>query len=118
MTIMVDPNDLRHDKRPRKTPQYRKKITNDKGIVFNVVMNKQKNHKLITFYDSRYIKGFTKLGQGVATYRVNTLLGLDGFGSIKNRDLNLYGGVDDWYIDSKASNKLIDWIEKTKHKLD
>ena len=53
----------------------------------------------------------------MATYRVNTLLGLDGFGSIKNRGLDLYGGEDDWYIDSKASKKLIDWIEKTKHKL-
>jgi len=48
---------------------------------------------------------------------MNTLLGKDGYGSIKNKALDLYGDVDDWYIDSKASNKLINWIEKTKHKL-
>nr|BAR28732.1 hypothetical protein [uncultured Mediterranean phage uvMED] len=97
---------------------YRKKLTNDIGIVFNVTLTKEKNAKYITFYDSRFIRGFSKLGQQVAKYYMNTLLGKDGFGgSIVNRGLDLYGGVDDWYIDSKASNKLINWIEKTKHKL-
>ena len=119
MSIIVDPNDLRYDKRPRKNPQYRKKITNDKGISFNVVLSKEGKAKYITFYDSRYIKNFTKYGQQVAKYYMNTLLGKDGLEnkSIKNTALCLYGGVDDWYIDSKASNKLINWIEKTKHKL-
>ena len=97
---------------------YRKKLTNDIGIVFNVTLTKEKNAKYITFYDSRFIRGFSKLGQQVSKYYMNTLLGKDGFGgSIVNRGLDLYGGVDDWYIDSKASNKLINWIEKTKHKL-
>jgi nucleoid-associated protein YejK len=97
---------------------YRKKLTNDIGVVFNVTLTKEKNAKYITFYDSRFIKGFTKLGQQVSKYYMNTLLGKDGFGgSIVNRGLDLYGGVNDWYIDSKASNKLINWIEKTKHKL-
>lgn len=98
---------------------YRKKITNDIGIVFNVTLTKEKNAKYITFYDSRFIEGFSKLGQQVSKYYMNTLLGKDflGGGSIKNRCLNLQGGVDDWYIDYKASNKLIDWINKTKHKL-
>ena len=97
---------------------YRKKVTNDIGIVFNVTLTKEKNAKYITFYDSRFIKGFTKLGQQVSKYYMNTLLGKDGFGgSIVNRGLDLYGGVNDWYIDIKASNKLINWIEKTKHKL-
>tara|TARA_R100001163_G_C4948052_1_gene117011 strand:+ start:262 stop:624 length:363 start_codon:yes stop_codon:yes gene_type:complete len=119
MSIIVDPNDLRYDKRPRKKPQYRKKITNDKGISFNVILSKEGRAKYITFYDSRYVKNFTKYGQQVAKYYMNTLLGKDGYGgSIKNGyGLDLYGGVDDWYIDSKASNKLINWIEKTKHKL-
>ena len=100
---------------------YRKKVTNDIGIVFNVTLTKEKNAKYITFYDSRFKDRpfFSKYGQQVAKYYMNTLLGKDGFGggSIKNSYLNLQGGVDDWYIDSKASNKLINWIEKTKHKL-
>jgi len=97
---------------------YRKELTNDIGIVFNVTLTKEKNAKYITFYDSRFIKGFSKLGQQVSKYYMNTLLGKDGFGgSIVNRGLDLYGGVNDWYIDIKASNKLINWIEKTKHKL-
>jgi len=119
MSILVDPNDLRYDKRPRKNPQYRKKITNDKGISFNVILSKEGKAKYITFYDLRYKDKpfFSKYGQQVAKYYMNTLLGKDGYCSIKNRGLNLYGGVDDWYIDSNASNKLINWIEKTKHKL-
>lgn len=119
MSILVDPNDLRYDKRPRKNPQYRKKITNDKGISFNVILSKEGKAKYITFYDLRYKDKpfFSKYGQQVAKYYMNTLLGKDGYGSIKNRGLDLYGGVDDWYIDSNASNKLINWIEKTKHKL-
>jgi len=99
---------------------YRKKLTNDIGVVFNVTLTKEKNAKYITFYDSRFKDRpfFSKYGQQVAKYYMNTLLGKDGFGgSIVNRGLDLYGGVDDWYIDSKASNKLINWIEKTKHKL-
>jgi hypothetical protein len=119
--MIVDPNDLRHDKRPRKKPIYKKKIINDKGIAFNVTLSKEGKAKFITFYDSRYKDRpfFCKYGQQVAKYYMNTLLGKDGFGgSIKNGyGLDLYGGVDDWYIDSKASNKLINWIEKTKHKL-
>ena len=117
--VIVDPNDLRHDKRPRKKPIYKKKIVNDKGIAFNVTLTKEGKAKYITFYDSRYKDKpfFNKYGQQVAKYYMNTLLGKDGYGSIKNRALDLYGDVDDWYIDSKASNKLINWIEKTKHKL-
>ena len=120
--MIVDSNDLRHDKRPRKKPIYRKKIVNDNGIAFNVTLTKEGKAKYVTFYDSRYKDNpfFSKYGQQVAKYYMNTLLGVNGYygRSIKNGyGLDFYSGVDDWYIDPKASIKLINWIEKTKHKL-
>ena len=113
--MIVDPNDLRHDKRPRKKPIYKKKIVNDKGIAFNVTLTKEGKAKFITFYDSRFIKGFTKYGQSVAKYYMTTLMGKKWLWG--GYCLDLYGGVDDWYIDSKAFKELTNWIEKTKHKL-
>ena len=91
------------------------KIINDKKVQFNVLFDPYENKKdqIITFYDARYKEGFTKYGQGVASYYVDTLLGLDGFGSgIKDVGLNLYGGVDDWYITDKNSNQVINFINK------
>ena len=91
------------------------KIINDKKVPFNVLFdpNKNKKDQIITFYDARYKKGFTEYGQNVASYYVDTLLGLDGFGSsIKDVGLHLYGNVDDWYITDKNSNQVINFIEK------
>lgn len=95
---------------------YRKKLTNDIGIVFNVTLTKEKNAKYITFYDSRFIKGFTKLGQPITKYYMKTII-QDRYGSCSKLGLDLYGGVDNWYVDAKSMTKLINWINKTKHKL-
>ena len=95
---------------------YRKKLTNDIGIVFNVTLTKEKNAKYITFYDSRFIEGFTKLGQPITKYYMKTII-QDRYGSCFELGLDLYGGVDNWYVDAKSMTKLINWINKTKHKL-
>ena len=39
-------------------------------------------------------------------------MGLDGYGSgIKDRGLNLHGGVDDWFINADNANHVVDFIE-------
>ena len=101
------------------TKQFIKKITNDNGVTFNVILFKEKRKKLVSFYDSRYKDGFTKYGQPVSRYYMNTLLGKDGFGgSIANSGICLHGGVDDWSIGPKQSKILCDWLEKNRKKLD
>ena len=90
-------------------------VTNDKNITFNVVLSKNKENKnLVTFYDTRY--KHTQYGQQVfGSYYADTLLGKDGFsttGGIKDTGLNLYGGVDDWYINAENSNDVVKFIEE------
>jgi hypothetical protein len=98
--------------------QIKTSVTNDIGINFNVILKKDEESKnIVTFYDSRYKKNFTKFGQPIATYYANTLLGKDGSTGIKKYGLNLYGGVSDWYIDQKTSSKLFKWIESNKGKI-
>ena len=95
-----------------------KQVKNDKGIIFNAEIHKDKkeNEWLITFYDSRYKKNFGKLGQGVSTYYLGTILNKKGYygNSNKNSGLNLHGGVPDWYIDYKPYQKLIKFLEKNE----
>ena len=76
------------------------RVTNDKNITFSVVLSKdKKDQNLVSFYDTRY--NHTQYGQFVGRYYANTLLGLDGWSSrgssIRDRGLNLHGGVDDWF---------------------
>ena len=94
-------------------------VKNNIGVPFTVILNKSGKTKYVSFFDARYKKGFTEYGQNVATYQMNTLLGKDGITktSIKDHGLNLYGGVDDWYIDHKTSLKVYNWIIKNKNKL-
>ena len=93
-----------------------KKVKNDKGVIFNaeIYKDKKENDWFITFYDSRYKRGFGKLGQGVSTYYLGTILNKKGYFGSSNKDsgLNLYGGSDDWYIDYKPYQKLIKLLEK------
>ena len=93
-----------------------KQVKNDKGVIFNaeIYKDKKENDWFITFYDSRYKKGFGKLGQGVSTYYLGTILNKKGYLGSSNKDsgLNLYGGSDDWYIDYKPYQKLIKFLEK------
>ena len=94
-------------------------ITNDRGITFNARVNKNyANKDTITFYDSRYTEGFTKLGQSVATYSVSTLLGKDGFSfseSIKGKGLNLYGDEEDWYLTEQNTIDVVDFLERNNY---
>tara|TARA_R100000781_G_scaffold107183_1_gene71372 strand:- start:2148 stop:2456 length:309 start_codon:yes stop_codon:yes gene_type:complete len=94
-------------------------ITNDKGITFNAIVNKNKKEgDTITFYDSRYKKNFGTYGQNVATYYVSTLMGKDKLPlseSIKGKGLNLYGGVEDWYLTKQNTNDIIDFLERNNY---
>ena len=92
------------------------RVTNDKNITFNVVLSKdKKDQSLVSFYDTRY--KHTQYGQFVGRYYANTLLGLDRYGwnsggsSIRDRGLNLHGGVDDWFINADNANHVVDFIE-------
>mgnify|MGYP003634627234 CR=1 FL=1 len=98
-------------------------ITNDRGITFNARVNKNYADKdTITFYDSRYTKGFNKLGQSVATYCVSTLLGKDGFSFrvgiflfLQGKGLNLYGGEEDWYLTEQNTIDVVDFLERNNY---
>tara|TARA_R110000851_G_scaffold254964_1_gene407577 strand:- start:404 stop:694 length:291 start_codon:yes stop_codon:yes gene_type:complete len=87
------------------------RVTNDKNITFNVVLSKDKKEQnLVSFYDTRY--NHTQYGQFIGRYYATTLLGLDGYGSgIKDRGLNLHGGVDNWFINADNANHVVDFIE-------
>ena len=95
-----------------------KQVKNDKGVVFNceIYKDKKENDWFITFYDSRYKDNFGKLGQGISTYYLGTILNKKGYfgSSNKNSGFNLYGGSDDWYIDYKPYQKLIKFLEKKR----
>ena len=87
------------------------RVTNDKNITFSVVLSKDKeDQNLVSFYDTRY--NHTQYGQFVGRYYASTLLGLDGYGSgIKDKGLNLHGGIDDWFINADNANHVVDFIE-------
>lgn len=90
------------------------RVTNDKNITFSVVLSKdKKDQNLVSFYDTRY--NHTQYGQFVGRYYANTLLGLDGWSSrgssIRDRGLNLHGGVDNWFINADNANHVVDFIE-------
>lgn len=86
-------------------------VINDKNITFNVVLSKdKKDQNLVSFYDTRY--NHTQYGQFIGRYYATTLLGLDGYGSgIKDRGLNLHGGIADWFINADNANHVVDFIE-------
>lgn len=87
------------------------RVTNDKNITFSVVLSKDKKEQnLVSFYDTRY--DHTQYGQFVGRYYASTLLGLDGYGSsIRDRGLNLHGGIADWFINADNANHVVDFIE-------
>jgi hypothetical protein len=61
-----------------------------------------KAEPLVEFYDQRY--PHTQYGQFVSSYYLSTLLkGEDG--------INLYGGVDSWYIEKNDLNKVREWLK-------
>ena len=94
-------------------------VINDNNIMFNVVLSERENEDdnstkmLVSFYDTRY--NHTQYGQFVGRYYANTLLGLDGWSSrgssIRDRGLNLHGGIDDWSINADNANHVVDFIE-------
>ena len=91
------------------------RVTNDKNITFSVVLSKdKKDQNLVSFYDTRY--DHTQYGQFIGRYYADTLLGLDGWSSrgssIRDRGLNLHGGIDDWSINADNANHVVDFIER------
>lgn len=91
-------------------------VINDKNIMFNVVLSKRENEDdnttkmLVSFYDTRY--NHTQYGQFIGSYYATTLLGLDGCGSgIKDKGLNLHGGIAGWFINADNANHVVDFIE-------
>ena len=91
------------------------RVTNDKNITFNVVLSKdKKDQNLVSFYDTRY--DHTQYGQFVGRYYANTLLGLEGWSSrgssIRDKGLNLHGGIDNWSINADNANHVVDFIER------
>tara|TARA_R110002110_G_scaffold94726_7_gene245274 strand:- start:314 stop:622 length:309 start_codon:yes stop_codon:yes gene_type:complete len=90
------------------------RVTNDKNITFSVVLSKDKKEQnLVSFYDTRY--NHTQYGQFIGRYCASTLLGLDGYGSgIKDRGLDLHGGIADWFINADNANHVVDFIDMIK----
>ena len=90
------------------------RVTNDKNITFSVVLSKDKKEQnLVSFYDTRY--NHTQYGQFIGRYYASTLLGLDGYGSgIKDKGLNLHGGIADWFINADNANHVVDFIDMIK----
>ena len=91
------------------------RVTNDNNITFNVVLSKdKKDQNLVSFYDTRY--NHTQYGQFVGRYHANTLLGLDSWSrfdsSIRDRGLNLHGGIAGWFINADNANHVVDFIER------
>ena len=92
------------------------KIINDTGVPINAKIDKN----IITFYDSRYKKGFSKLGQLISSYYTSTLLGKDKFSfseSVKGKGLNLHGGIEDWYLSKQNTIDVVNFIESNNHVL-
>lgn len=83
-------------------------VVNTSGIPFNVVIEHDggKYGDVVKFYDARFLK-FGELGQFVSDYYLFTLTdGEDGYG------LDLYGGVDNWYIDANNMDKIREWLKE------
>jgi hypothetical protein len=57
----------------------------------------------IQFFDARYVKGFTPLGQFVSSYYLSTFIESDA-------GINLYGGVADWFITDTNKAEIKDWL--------
>ena len=62
--------------------------------------------KVVAFYDRRY--DFTEYGQFVADYDMATLL--EKSHKLSAYGLNLYGGEEDWSIDSETMQLIIHWL--------
>jgi hypothetical protein len=95
-------------------------VVNDRGIPFHVRLirkgdfygaNMNIKHKedepLIEFYDTRFVKGFTILGQFVSRYLLSTLVNHVGV-------LSLHGTVDDWYITGQNMKSVNQWLVNIK----
>lgn len=95
-------------------------VVNDRGIPFHVRLirkgdfygaNMDIKHKedepLVEFYDTRFVKGFTILGQFVRRCSLSSMVNHVGA-------LILHGGVDDWYITSQNMRSVNQWLVNIK----
>lgn len=84
-------------------------VVNTNGIPFNVVVERDGGEygDIVKFYDARFIAKFGNLGQFVSDYYVFTIADdEDGYG------LDLYGGVDNWFIDAKNMDIIRGWLRE------
>lgn len=79
-------------------------VRNGENYGLNNVLTHDKDDPLVEFYDSRY--PHTEHGQFVSRYYASTLLE-----RVKNVGLDLYGGANDWKIESKEMDTVIDWLK-------
>jgi hypothetical protein len=77
-------------------------VTNQFGVDFNIV----KSGMSVKIYDARYTEKFGELGQHVAGYYAETLMGHKGM-------LSMWLEVHDWVLSGDNITDIQDWIEDT-----
>lgn len=75
-------------------------LTLKENITFNVI----NDNGIISFYDARFIEGFTEYGQFISSYFVSTFFerGYSG--------LCLDGGIPDWTVSADGIEKVKQWV--------
>ena len=93
-------------------------IVNNKGIKFNVIVVKSgenyglndalinDSEPLVEFYDSRFTKGFTPIGQFVSRYNLSTILEAN-----ENSGIDLLGYIPDWKISADNVKQVKEYIK-------
>lgn len=87
-------------------------VVAENGVPFRVVYGHRKlltghtePYPTVAFYDRRYSTFTVYGGQFVSDYKSDDLIDRDnGYG------LNLYGGEDDWTIDTHTMRLIIRWL--------
>lgn len=94
-------------------------ITADHGVRFNVRILREgdpygasralfwehEDRPGVEFYDTRYVEGFTPLGQFVSRYFVDTILAMAAFGG-----LHLLTSEPSWKIDGQSMRVVREWL--------
>lgn len=93
------------------------KVTNGRGVAFNVTLRQGGKHPCLAFYDDRFHGSdpdspWREFGQFVADYRVATLL-KDGH-DLMDRGLCLNGGVPDWQVTGENMRDVFAELALTK----
>lgn len=97
------------------------RVTNLKGRNFNVKLVKKgdrhgrndclvhdKTDPLVQFYDETYTKGFTELGQFVASYYASTLLDRGRY------ELSLDTSIPEWTVSASNMVDIQNWLKENQ----